>query len=406
MAFALRLFLLLLLAVALPDRAAQAAPWRAQGADWDGDMGHLEAPGHDGLRPMENAGAKPLGEGDLASQPTSRTEALGDGEGVSAGRTFQAPGLDAARKPSSRRRGPPRGKNKATGHRKPHEPSNTMQQMLKEMLQGGQEMNPKAVLKAAFPGGSSGSWAASAAGREAMPGTAPGDWDRDMEHLKALAHNGLRSMENAGGPPRWKNKEIEDKNSLEASQLLDRMLSDLERRRVLEQMFVQMMAYARGRNGPVPAPVAGKEEMPGPGTGDALGKSSINAENPPSTPRVFCPQDVRKSCMIGTAVTLFTVPLSMVLCYVGFQWWKDKKRHPAAAPAYQPRRCDSPLPPGSPETALFDSSQMWPQMQESTWKAEHQHSMPPPRPPSPAVKRKPPEIPPPPPLPSRPPWSS
>ncbi|XP_023803800.1 uncharacterized protein LOC111945354 [Cyanistes caeruleus] len=204
-------------------------------------MEHLEAPGHDGLRPMENAGAKPLGEGDLASQPTSRTEALGDGEGVSAGRTFQAPGLDAARKPSSRRRGPPRGKNKAAGHWKPHEPSNTMQQMLKEMLQGGQEMNPKAVLKAAFPGGSSGSWAASAAGREAMPGTAPGDWDRDMEHLKALAHNGLRPMENAGGkfsmsisaqnyqcPPRWKNKEIEDKKSLEASQLLDKMLSNLE----------------------------------------------------------------------------------------------------------------------------------------------------------------------------------
>ena len=32
MTLALRLFLLLLLAVALPARAAQAAPWRAQGA--------------------------------------------------------------------------------------------------------------------------------------------------------------------------------------------------------------------------------------------------------------------------------------------------------------------------------------------------------------------------------------
>ncbi|XP_058715729.1 uncharacterized protein LOC131589898 [Poecile atricapillus] len=110
--------------------------------------------------------------------------------------------------------------------------------------------------------------------------------------------------------------------------------------------------------------------------------------------------------MIGTVVTLFTVPLSMVLCYAGFQWWKNKKRHPAAAPAYQPRRRDSASPPGSPETASFDSSQTWPQKQVSTWKAEHQHSVPPPRPPSPAVKRKPPEIPPPPPLPSRPPWSS
>ncbi|XP_023781939.1 uncharacterized protein LOC111928776 [Cyanistes caeruleus] len=307
MAFALHLLLLLLLAVALTDRAAQAAPWRAQGAgepaasvpfpDWDHDMKYLKALGHDGLRSMENAGVKLLDEGDLASQPTSRTEALEDGEGVSAGRTFQAPGLDAARKPSSRRR----------------------------------EMNRKAVMKAAFSRGSSGPWAASAAGREAMPGTVPGDWDRDMEHLKALGHNGLRSMENAGGPPRWKNQDIEDKKSLEASQLLDKMLSDLERHRVLEQVSVQMMAYARGRNVSVPAPDAGKEEMRGPDTGDALGKSNINAENPPSTPRVFCTQDVRKSCMIGTVVILFAVPLSIVLCCVGFRCWKDQKLSASAA---------------------------------------------------------------------------
>ncbi|XP_023803707.1 wiskott-Aldrich syndrome protein family member 2-like [Cyanistes caeruleus] len=171
-------------------------------------------------------------------------------------------------------------------------------------------------------------------------------------------------------------------------------------------MSVQTMTYARGSNVSVPAPDAGKEEMPGPGTGEALGKSNINAENAPSTPRVFCPQDVRKSCMIGTVVTLFTVPLSMVLCYVGFRWWKDKKRRPAAAPASRPRRRDSPSPPGSPKTVRFDSSQTWPQKEESFQKAEHQHSVPPPRPPSPAVKQKPPEIPPPPPLPSRPPWSS
>ncbi|XP_023804480.1 proline-rich receptor-like protein kinase PERK1 [Cyanistes caeruleus] len=184
------------------------------------------------------------------------------------------------------------------------------------------------------------------------------------------------------------------------------MLSDLERRHVLEEMSVQTMTYARGSNVSVPAADAGKEEIPGPGTGEALGKSNINAENPPSTPRVFCPQDVRKSCMIGTVVTLFTVPLSMVLCYVGFRWWKDKKRRPAAAAASRPRRHDSPLPPGSPKTVRFDSSQTWPQKEESFQKAEHQHSVPPPRPPSPAVKQKPPEIPPPPPLPSRPPWSS
>ncbi|XP_068035436.1 uncharacterized protein [Anomalospiza imberbis] len=50
-----------------------------------------------------------------------------------------------------------------------------MRQMLKEMLQAGQEMEGEAVLKAEFPGGSSGSLAAPAAGREAMPGTVTGD---------------------------------------------------------------------------------------------------------------------------------------------------------------------------------------------------------------------------------------
>ncbi|RMB93112.1 hypothetical protein DUI87_30433 [Hirundo rustica rustica] len=56
MALALRLILLLLLAVALPARTAQAAPWRVQGA------------------------VKPVVAGDLDSQPTSKTEPLGDVE--------------------------------------------------------------------------------------------------------------------------------------------------------------------------------------------------------------------------------------------------------------------------------------------------------------------------------------
>ncbi|RMB89167.1 hypothetical protein DUI87_34429 [Hirundo rustica rustica] len=56
MALALRLILLLLLAVALPARTAQAAPWRAQGA------------------------AKPVGEGDMDYQPTFRMEPLEESE--------------------------------------------------------------------------------------------------------------------------------------------------------------------------------------------------------------------------------------------------------------------------------------------------------------------------------------
>ncbi|XP_068034398.1 uncharacterized protein [Anomalospiza imberbis] len=151
MALALRLFLLLLLAVALPARAAQAALLQARGAD---EHARKASP------------AAWLQEDFQLLKPPA---------GVSAGKTFQAPLLVAAQKPGSHRRGPPTGNNKATGHKKPHEPSEHMRQMLKEMLQAGQEMEGEAVLKAEFPGGSSGSLAAPAAGREAMPGTVTGD---------------------------------------------------------------------------------------------------------------------------------------------------------------------------------------------------------------------------------------
>ncbi|KAL9838977.1 uncharacterized protein GJ701_010005 [Geothlypis trichas] len=201
------------------------------------------------------------------------------------------------------------------------------------------------------------------------------------------------------------NRGTEDKKSLEAAKLLDQMLSDLERRRAMEQKSMQTGPYPVESNGFVSASDAGKEEMPDMGT-EMLGKSDTNAQNPRNTPRIICPQDVRRSCMIGTVVTLFTVPISMVLCYVGFRWWKGKKRHAAAAPASRPRRRASPSPPESPETVAFDSSHMWPRHQQLPKKAEHQPSLPPPRPPSPAVKRKPSEIPPPPPLPSPLPWSS
>ncbi|CAN8185777.1 unnamed protein product [Coccothraustes coccothraustes] len=201
MALALRLFLLLLLAVALSARAAQAAPLPARRADWDQDMDYLEALLGYGLRLLGNAGDEPVGEGDLASQPTTRTEPLGDEQGVSAGRTSPASLLVTAQKPSSHHRGPPVGKYKATGHKKPHEPLKIMRQMLKEMMQAGQEVDGKAVLKAAFPGGSRGSLAASAAGREAMPGTVPGDWDQDMDYLEALLGYGLRLLGNAGDEP-------------------------------------------------------------------------------------------------------------------------------------------------------------------------------------------------------------
>ncbi|RMC00137.1 hypothetical protein DUI87_23547 [Hirundo rustica rustica] len=175
MALALRLLLLLLLAVALPARAAQAAPWREQGA------------------------AKPLGEGDMASQPTSKMEPL----------------------------------------------------EVAEVMQGDN------VLKAMFPRGSSGSKPASAAGREAMPGTVTGD-----------------------------------------------------------------------QGAAVASPAAGMEDALEPfgAFADVLSEPGINTEDPVRLPRIFCPQDVRKSCMIGTVVTLFTVPLLLLCCYFGIRKLYEMRR--------------------------------------------------------------------------------
>ncbi|KAM4769437.1 uncharacterized protein ACIQIH_012541 [Cyanocitta cristata] len=123
-----------------------------------------------------------------------------DEEGVSAGRTSPAPLVVPARKPSSHRRGPPRGRNKPTGVKKSLEKSRQVDQTLSD-LERRREMEAEAVLKAAFPGGSSGSLAASAAGREAMPGTGTGDWDQDMDYLESLLDDGLKTSAHAGAEP-------------------------------------------------------------------------------------------------------------------------------------------------------------------------------------------------------------
>ncbi|XP_074387646.1 uncharacterized protein LOC141726592 [Zonotrichia albicollis] len=94
---------------------------------------------------------------------------------VTAGTTSPTPGLDNEHQTSSHHRDPPTVKPKHTTARKFQKPFEVMWQLLKEELQGGQEVDAEAVLKAAFPTGSRDSVPASAAGREAMPGTATGD---------------------------------------------------------------------------------------------------------------------------------------------------------------------------------------------------------------------------------------
>ncbi|XP_053814601.1 uncharacterized protein LOC128796717 isoform X2 [Vidua chalybeata] len=169
MALALRLFLPLLLAVALPARAAQAAPLQVQGADeharkaspaaWlHADFQPLKPPAEMDREAVLKAEFPGGSSGSLAASAAGREampgtvtgdeharkaspaawlhadfQPLKPPAGVSAGKTFQAPFRVAAHKPSSHRRGPPRGKNKPTGDSKSLEASKHMEKTLRDV---------------------------------------------------------------------------------------------------------------------------------------------------------------------------------------------------------------------------------------------------------------------------------
>ncbi|XP_064287840.1 uncharacterized protein LOC135307124 isoform X2 [Passer domesticus] len=165
---------------ALPRGSSGSVPASAAGreampgtdtGDWSRDMGFQEVLMKDGLNFLEDAGAEPAGEG-----PTSRNEPLGDAEGVSAGRTSQAPGPDAWPQPSSHGMGPPKGKTQLFAAKTSHDSDEFWRQTQKEATRG-QVMEQKAVQEEEHSGRSSGSLAALAAGRKAKPDTGTGTAD-------------------------------------------------------------------------------------------------------------------------------------------------------------------------------------------------------------------------------------
>ncbi|XP_056364614.1 uncharacterized protein LOC130261953 [Oenanthe melanoleuca] len=407
MAFALRLFLLLLLAVALPARAAQAAPWRVQGASWDRDMGNLEKLVYDSSKILEHgegdAGWKNEDVGDKKSLEAAKLldKMLGDLErrrvmkgkivlkaefpggssgsavaasatggeampvtggehsrkaspaawlhedlqpleppaGVSVSRTFQGTLLVAPHKPGSHHRGLLRGRNKLKGDSKFLETSKDMDKMLSD-LERRREMEGEAVLKTEFPRGSSGSLAASAAGREAMSGTVRGGEHSRKASPAAGMEDGLEPMGTSAGMSarrtfqgplldaahrprshhrghlRGRNKPKGDNKFLEASKHMDKTLSDLERRREIDQKALRKAALPGTR----------REEMPDSATEDVITETGIYAQDPVRLPRIVCPQDVRRSCMIGTVVTIFTAPVVLVCCYFGIRKLYEMRR--------------------------------------------------------------------------------
>ncbi|XP_053857438.1 replication initiator 1-like [Vidua macroura] len=158
---------------------------------------------------------------------------------------------------------PPLWKKTDTGDKKSLEAARHLDQMLSD-LERRREMNRKAVLKAAFPGGSSGPLAAPAAGSEAMPGTVRGDEHASKASPAAGMEDGLEPLgASAGvsagrtfqapflvaahkpgshrrGPPRGRNRATKHMKSLEASQHMDQMLNDLERRREERNLWLSL----------------------------------------------------------------------------------------------------------------------------------------------------------------------
>ncbi|XP_023803038.1 uncharacterized protein LOC111944540 isoform X1 [Cyanistes caeruleus] len=107
--------------------------------DWNHHMDYLEVM-NDGLKFLEDVGAKPLGEGDAASQPTPRTEPQRGGEvtGVSAGSASPDLEVVTAPKPGSHRRGPPKRKTQDNGTKKSLSSNDFLRPTEKE-VQGGQD---------------------------------------------------------------------------------------------------------------------------------------------------------------------------------------------------------------------------------------------------------------------------
>ncbi|XP_054136706.1 uncharacterized protein LOC128939636 [Melozone crissalis] len=257
---------------------------------------------------------------------------------VSAGRTFLVPLLVPSPKPGSHRRGPQTGKYKSTAQKEAHEPSEYMRQRTKEMQQAGQEADGEAVMKAQFPGGSSGSLATSAAGREAMPGTATGDeLARKISPLdwlkKILKPLEPRADVSAGrtfpvpllvpspkpgshrrGPLRGKKKGTGEKKAHEPNNILKQMVTELHKGNaepvgegdlasqptfrieplghgeVMEQKAGQKEVFPQGSRGQLAASAAGKEEMPdmGTGTGGAASPTTRVLDSQKDPGRSFC----------------------------------------------------------------------------------------------------------------------
>ncbi|XP_051649230.1 uncharacterized protein LOC127473534 isoform X17 [Manacus candei] len=319
MALALRLFLPLLLAVALHARAAQAAPVPARGADegagnsfsaaWlEGGLDSLGPPAGvsagrtfpaSGLVPPHKAGShrrgpprgrnrspgdKPSQEAlELLDQMLSKLQRrrdedtgnaspaawmedtlgpLGSPAGVSAGRTFPAPGLVAPRWSSSHHRGPPRGRNQPPGDKPPQKAQDLLDQMLNELERRRDENTGNA---------SPLDWLR----KVLQPLQPPAGVSAGRTFPAPLLVAPPKPASHGRGPPRGKSQRPGEKKTHESNEVLKEIMKELQKGREMDQGALWQAAFPKGSSGSVPGSAEGREAMPGTGTRDeAAGNAS------------------------------------------------------------------------------------------------------------------------------------
>ncbi|XP_064263304.1 uncharacterized protein LOC135293235 [Passer domesticus] len=283
---------------------------------------------------------------------------------MSEGTTPPTPTLDAAQKPSSHHRGPTTGETKDMAGKKFQDPLEIMWQMLKERLQRRQEMKGEPVQKEAFPGGSSGSVPASAAGREAMPGTDTGDGNRDMGFQEVLMKDGLKFLGNAGAEPagegptsrtealgdaegvsagrtsqapgldawpqpsshgRGKTQVFAAKKSHDSDEFLRQTQKEAPGGQVMDQKAVQEEEHSGRSSGSLATPAAGRKAMPdtGTGTADAAGTTRPVTDAQDGLRWGFCQGTV---CWLGLLAGVLYLELVFMFCCFGiwYSWNREQ----------------------------------------------------------------------------------
>ncbi|CAN8185783.1 unnamed protein product, partial [Coccothraustes coccothraustes] len=223
--------------------------------------------------------------------------------GIAAGRTFPGPLVDVARKPSSHHRGDSGCKGRQENPSETHEEGRLA------------KINQNVKMRA-------GSLAASAAGREAMPGTVPGDWDSKLRILDAILDESLKILEDAKAEP-------VGKGDL-ASQPTFR-IEPLGDGQVRHQKAGQKDVFPQGSRGRLAAPAAGRKAMPdtGLGTGGAAGPTARVPDSQKGPGKGFCKG---AGCWLGLMAGLLFLELIVILCCVQiWNWWKRKQSTSAAS---------------------------------------------------------------------------